>query len=119
MTVRDIALDVDGDLDISAGDLVLVSDADAVLQAVRIRLQFFKGEWYLDESAGLPYFQDILVKNPDMNVLQFLFRKAILETPGITTVNALTLSFDSAARSLSVSYRASSDVGELSATEVI
>lgn len=119
MTVRDIALDADGDLDITAGDLVLVSDADAILQAVRIRLQFFQGEWFLDESAGLPYFQDILVKNPDMNVLQFLFRKAILETPGITAVNALTLSVDSATRSLSVSYRASSDVGELSATEVL
>jgi len=119
MTVRDIALDVDGDLDIAAGDLVLVSDAAAILQAAKIRMQFFKGEWFLDESAGLPYFQDIFVKNPDMNVLQFLFRKEILATPGITAVNELSLSVDGAARTLSVSYRASSDVGELSATEVI
>lgn len=116
-TVRDLALDDDGDITVSGGDLQLVSGAEAIVQAVRIRLQFFRGEWFLDTEAGVPYFQDVLVKSPDANVLQALFRNAILETPGVSAVNGLTLTFDRTNRSLSVSYRAETDVGEIVSTE--
>lgn len=116
-TNRDIALDDDGDLSVSGGDLQLVSGADAIVQAVRIRLQFFRGEWFLDVDAGVPYFQDVLVKNPDPNVLQAVFRAAILETPGISELTALSIDFDRTNRRLSVSYRADTDVGEISSTE--
>lgn len=118
-TVRDIALDTDGDLKVEAGDLVLVSGADAIVQAVRIRLQFFRGEWFLDLSAGLPWFQSVLIKNPDPNILHTVFRDEILGTPGILSLSSLTLTSDTAARTLTVRYRADSDVGELVSTEVI
>jgi hypothetical protein len=115
-TVRDLALDADGDFEVSGGDLQLVAGAEAVLQAIRIRLQFFKGEWFLDEDAGVPFFQSVLVKSPDANVLQAVFRTAILETPGVEALPSLTLTFDRAARRLSVAFRVSTDLGELDST---
>ena len=118
-TVRDIALDINGDLAISSGDLQLVSGSDAIVQAVKIRLQFFKGEWFLNLDAGVPYFQEILVKNPNPNVLQTLFRKALLETPGVLAIESLALTFDGRTRQLAVSYRVTTDVGELASTEVL
>ncbi len=116
MTARDIALDDAGDWNISGGDLTLVSDGPAILQALIIALEFFKGEWFLDEEAGLPYFQDVLVKNPDPNVLQSVFRTAILDVPGVLAINELTLLFDTAARTFAVTFRVSTDFGELVST---
>lgn len=118
-TVRDLKLGADGDLVVTAGDLVCVSGAEAIVQAVRSRLQFFKGEWFLDLDAGLPYYQSILVKNPNVNVLQGTFRDEIAETPGIDSVDSLTLLFDRAARTLSVTYTASTDVGQIGETVVL
>lgn len=113
---RDIKLDGDGDLSVSGGDLEMVSDADGILQSINTRLQFFQGEWFLDEDAGIPYFQSVLIKNPDPNVLSAIFRETILETPGVSALNDLTLDFDRSARRLSVSFRVETDLGQLADT---
>lgn len=118
-TVRDLLLDADGDFAIQSGDLVLVAGAAAIVQAVRIRLQFFKGEWYLDLAAGLPYYQSIFVKNPNVGVLQGIFRDEILNTPGVSSVESLTLNLDRQTRKLTVQYTASTDVGLIGSTEVL
>lgn len=112
-TIRDIKLDTNGDWSITEGDLDLVRGGDAIVQAIKIRLQFFKTEWFLNTEAGTPWFQSILVKNPDANVLQTIFRERILGTPGVDELTSLNLSFDSAARSLAVSFRVSTNLGEL------
>lgn len=115
-TARDIALDADGDWDVSGGDLVLVYDGAAILQAISIALRFFKGEWFLNTEAGLAYYQSVLVKNPDPTVLQSIFSKAILAVEGVTAINDLSLSLDTSTRTLSVSFRVATDAGLLSST---
>lgn len=104
----DIALDENGDLDSSDGDLHLLSDLDAVKQDITIRLQMFRGEWFLDTEEGMPYFQEILVKNPNINAIKTLFANAILSTPTVTSVNNLALDYDKALRTLLVSFDATS-----------
>ena len=50
----DLKLDATGDLELSAaGD---ISATDSIVQAVRIRLLWFFGEWRLMPSLGFPYF---------------------------------------------------------------
>jgi hypothetical protein len=111
---RDLQLDTDGDLELEAGDLVLIRGAEAIIQAVNIALQFVKGEWFYDLEAGVPYFQDVLVKNPSPDLLQSTFRKAVLEVKGIESVTSLSLTLDRSTRTLSVGWSAVSDVGLLS-----
>lgn len=118
-TPRTIKLDVNGDFDISTGNLQILTGAESIAQAVRITLQFFKGEWFLNLDAGLPYFQSILVKNPDANQLQAIFRDAILAVPGVSALPSLTLTFDRTTRALSVRCRVSTDFGELDVEEVL
>ncbi len=60
-TVRDVSLDNAGDFKVAAGDLTLIAGNDAIVQAVRIALQFFKGEWFLNLEAGIPYFHSVLI----------------------------------------------------------
>lgn len=116
MTLRDIKLDANGDIDISQQDLQLVGDLEAVEQSVKIRLQFFRGEWFSDESIGLPYFESVLIKNPNANLLSAVFRSEILGTVGIDSLASLTLSQNSATRKLAVNFVASTDFGELART---
>jgi hypothetical protein len=110
-------------LDAVTGDLSLplkeVTDPlGSIAQAVRIRLQFFLGEWFLDLSVGVPYFEQILIKNPDVRNVQGLIRKEILATPGVLSLLALKLVYDSAGRELTVTYTANTDFGPLNRTEV-
>lgn len=109
----DLALDANGDLLLSSGDLQLVTGAASIVSDVRARLQFFRGEWFLDESKGLPYFQFILTKAPSLPTVQALLRAELMDTPGITDVLELKLIRDPSTRRLSASFRATADTGQL------
>lgn len=98
----DIALDANGDLDTSTGDLRLLGDQDAVVQDIDTRLGFFRGEWFLDLDEGVPYYEEILVKNPRLNVVRAILTEAMLGSPLVTEVNDLTLDYDAASRTLDV-----------------
>lgn len=104
---------VEWDLTLDAtGNLVFVTGADAVAQRVRSRLQFFRGEWFLDTRQGVPYFEDILVKNPRRELVVSLLREAILETPGVASITTFSLSIDNATRSASVTFKALTTDGD-------
>jgi hypothetical protein len=113
MTIRALLLDADNNLVVTAGRPELASDTAAIAQAIRLRLQMLKGEWYLDESAGLPYFQEILVKNPNTAQIRKVIAERIEGTLGVSTLESLDLVFDRTARTLTVTFEVSTDTGEL------
>ena len=85
----------------------------SIVQAVTIALEFFQGEWFLDTSQGLPFFQSILVKSPDVNLITGFFRAEILAVPGIASLTSLALTYDRQARSLQVVWQAVSSLSGL------
>ena len=112
--LRNIAVDpVTGDFYLIGPSLAMVSDGTAITQAVKSALSLFLGEWYLDTSIGTAWFQNILVKNPDLNAIREIFREQILGVQGITGIVQLNLDYSPGARSLSVSYTATADAGQL------
>jgi hypothetical protein len=113
MVARNLKLDASNDLDLSSGNLQLVSDLEAIAQDVRCRLQFFRGEWFLAPNEGVPYFASVLGKGRDPNLLQSVLRAAALEAPGVLEVTAMELDLNRATRRLSVEARFSTDLGEL------
>lgn len=100
--ISDLALDPD------TWDLAfpprLIYGAECIIQRIRMRFRWFLGEWFLDLREGVPYFQDILVKNPDLNLIQFIFRRVLTLTPGIKSVQSFDLVHDKSSRNLSVSF---------------
>jgi hypothetical protein len=100
------------------GDLVFCMGAQAILQDVWLALGFFEGEWFLDETVGVPYFQAILVKGPNMDQVRSIYREKILSRRGVLTVLALTLDLDRPARTLAVAFRLNTDVGQLASSRV-
>ena len=111
--MSDIALDSDGDLLIENDALVLVEGDDAIVQHLSIRFRFVLGEWFLDTRLGIPYFDEILVKNPDFSRVRGILRQTILTTPGIASIEKFSLQFDGAIRKLTVSFLARKTDGEI------
>ncbi len=100
----DIAIDpLTGDMALgSDGDAVTVRGRDAIVQHIRVRLQFVLGEWVLDAREGLPYFEQIWVIDPDMPAIEELYRRTIRETPGVASVRSFRLGHDAQTRTLSI-----------------
>ena len=116
--MADLKLDTEtGDLVINAaGDLEIVTGSDAVRQHLNLRLQFFRGEWFLDTRQGIPYFEEVLRKAPDLNVVQSLLREAIETTPGVLGISEFSLDYDGVTRTLSLDFRATTTDGPLEFT---
>lgn len=85
-------LGTDGDIAIPAE---WIDGNEATAQLVSARLRIFRGEWFADANVGIPYFQQILgQKDPDLSVLEGLFKLAIFQTPGISSVDYVSCALD-------------------------
>lgn len=102
----DLALGTDGDLDLTTGGLAMVDGDDAIVQHCAFRLRYVRGECFLYPTHGTPYFEQILVKNPDLVAVRQVLRRVILETPGIGEVANFVLTLDSATRRATVTFEA-------------
>jgi hypothetical protein len=107
------------DLEISNADLVIITQKDALRQFLKQRLQMFFGEWFLDSSLGVPYFQEIMTKQPAFEAVDAIFKRQILETPGITQLDEFNLEYDNVNRTLSLSFRANSTEGVIDFNEEV
>lgn len=119
--MRDLKIDpATGDLVLVNGDLVFVEGDEEILQSIRIRLQLFAGEWFLDNRLGVPYFETVLVKNPDLPAIQGLLRSVILDTVGMGSLTYYSQEWDHATRKLTVTFRGTTaDGGTIDSTEGI
>lgn len=100
------------DLDLSTNDAEIIDGVDAIAQNLRIRYRFFLGEWFLDVRQGIPYYERILIKNPEFADVNAILREVALTTPGVAEVDRFDSEFDGASRELRVDLWARSDTGE-------
>lgn len=113
----DLALDADGDLDVATG---LTRGLAAVVQGCRVRLSMFRGEWFLDLSAGVPYLprdgvseaEAILGQRFNDTKARAAFRQALLATPGVVAVLQLDLDFQTGERRLTATWRVRTEFGD-------
>lgn len=111
--VRDFLNDPSDDLVVTGGDLVLVGELPAIVQDIRAALQSFRGDWFLDLDDGLPYFDTILVKSPQLDLVRAAFRDCLAAVPGVVSVLDLQLDFNPAARTLAVTWVVQASTGVL------
>jgi len=109
----DLKLDGSHDLEIIDRDLQLVDKLDEVAQRLKIQLQFFLGEWFLDTSQGIPYHEEIFVKGANRNRVASLLKEAILKTPCVEEILAFNLEFESETRALKLKFKVSTEFGVL------
>ena len=117
-TRLDLLLD-DSGVVLRGGDWAFAEDRTGIQQRISQVLKTIAGEWFLDLDYGLPYFEQILVKNPNLPSVQDIFRRALLSVKGVSSVERLNLSLDTTSRTLTVSWVVLTDLGLLVGTDNI
>lgn len=116
----DLAMDIGtGDLVIKDGDLLLIDNAERVVQQVLISLREWLGEWFLDTRDGVPYLEYILVKNPNEIHIRQVLNDAILAVEGVESVTSMDFTFNRVLRTLDVEYEAKTVYGMITSKEVL
>ena len=101
------------DLDRNGKDLALVSGLALVKQRLLMTLRLFMGEWFGNPDAGIPWFQQVFVKQQNSRIIEALLRKTILNSWGIQSLTAFSVINSKDTRSLTVTFSAVSSYGTL------
>lgn len=89
------------------GQLELVSDTEEIAQFLAQRLRTFFGEWFLDNTIGVPYFEEIFTKQQNVDAIEAIFIDEILSTPGVVQLFSFELDIpDLSKRQLEISFDA-------------
>lgn len=78
-------LDSSGDLIIGRG-VARVDGKEYTAQLIKNKLKTLLGEWKLNTTVGLPWFDKLLGANYDFNLIYSWVYKTLLDTPGVTKV---------------------------------
>lgn len=98
MTI-DLKLGRDHDLALSkTNDLVFIDGAQRVRQQITVTLLTFLGEWFLDDTWGVPYLEKIMVKSPKRAEIENVIRAKVRDVPGVTAVPTVQIEIDAQAR---------------------
>lgn len=82
------------------GNLAMVTDAEAVGQHGRQRLQTYSGEWFLDTTCGVPWLDQVLGKGYDPALAEAVVKAELLDTDGIEEITSFSVAFDKGSRGL-------------------
>lgn len=109
----DFALDpITNDLVFENFDFDLVEGLDQIMQNLAIRLRFFRQEWYLDITQGIPYYQDVFIKGANLLQIESILKDEIVNTRGISEITRFESNYTAANRRFFVRFEALADSGE-------
>lgn len=98
-----IGIDFDsGDIRFKNGHLVMVEGARAVQEHAVQRVKTFDGEWFLDTTAGLPWWQRILGHQFDEALAEAVVKAEVFGTKGVTEITSFSVDFSRVARVINI-----------------
>jgi hypothetical protein len=115
----DWGLAPDGDVAVGQ-DVQWTTGLAGVVQSCRIAIQMIRGEWFLNDAEGVPYFErdgvpaaDALLGQP-FNSLKAVaaYRDALQAVPQVISILALTVALDKSSRKLSVTWAVRTTFGD-------
>lgn len=114
----DLQLNGRHDLALSAEqDLVLIDGAARIRQQITVTLMTFLGEWFLDQSWGVPYLEKIMVKAPNRAEIENIVRAKVRAVPGVVAVPMVQIELNAIARRARITLpEIQTDAGPLTVT---
>lgn len=113
----DIKLDESGDVSFVNGESGVTSiGAEDLSQRLQIRLNTFQGEWFMDSTLGVDWWNRVVGKNRSKMAVDALIQEAILKEPDALQIleYSSTISTD---RRFSCSFKVRTEGGAVSATQ--
>ena len=107
------ALNECNDIFLNGNRISVNQDAEQVAQKVKTKLLFYQGEWFLDITVGVPYFQQVFVKPALIGTIESLIKSQIINTDGVSKLTSFSSNFDKSTRKMSVSFSALTIYGEI------
>lgn len=101
--MKDFKLTQSHDLAIENFDLQFVTGSEAIVQNVKQTLLMFKGEWFLDTQAGVPWIKEILGTKNSLSSIKAIILNAVTDVYGVEEVTNYEQTYDGTNRSLSIS----------------
>lgn len=98
----DLGLTSDGDLKIEGYNLAKIDNVDLVQQRLLVNLKFFFGEWFLDNTKGVPYYGNVLGKPIDPKIAEATIKQAVLSSYGVDELKELKFDLTSSTRALKI-----------------
>ena len=83
--IGDVYIDADGRTRLTA------SLSEEVQQNLWLRFQFFLGEWFLDPTAGVPWYQKILGVKASDDTVSGILQRVVTTCPGVATLQSFSL----------------------------
>lgn len=118
--MSDIKLDTSThDAIIENGDLVLTTGKEAHAQRIKQRILLIFGEWFLDRSRGIPYFTQVLVKNPNPVLVDAVFKNEVISDPSVLELQEFEIDIDNATREMNLKWKARTKEGDITFDENI
>lgn len=110
----DIKLGEDGDISLVNGDAQTTSiGAEDLAQRLRIRLNTFQGEWFMDNTLGIDWWNRVMGKNRSKMAVDAIIQDSILKEPDALQIVSYTSSI-STDRKFSCSFRVRTENGAIS-----
>lgn len=91
-----------GDLSFKAGQIEQTYGADAVGQGVSTDLKTFLGEFWLDRTFGIPYYELVFVKGTDLSAIKTMYVQKILSRDEVKEVTRFEMDIDGTNRTLRI-----------------
>ena len=92
---------------------------DEVVQRVRTRLRRVLGEWFLQITAGLPYFNGEMLGGKNKQYVMLVIKAEILNTDGVQDIKSISLEYNSDTRKITITADITVNATSYSITEDI
>jgi hypothetical protein len=102
---KDLLLDQNNDLAIISFDLALTDNTQLTGQKIKQALLLFEGEWFLNNSIGMPYFTEILGKDNSLSRIETLYIRAIQAIPEVVEILSFNIDEDNTTRTLKINFK--------------
>lgn len=76
----------------ASGDIAVAADPYALAQNAASAIKLFLGEQWYNTTIGVPYFQQIFGKTPNIPLLKAKFLAAALQVPGVVSAKVFITS---------------------------
>lgn len=91
--MNDLELTEEHDLLFENGDLNLLnSEAKVAKQTLKINLLLYRGEWFLDTSIGVPYFEEIFGKTSTTLLVDNIIQETTKQSYNIDRITSFSSS---------------------------